>query len=70
MRSRAYKVMLVGISLLTVLEQYASTLFLPKPIDGVITLVWRFVQAAAAWSFGSDCYAYFKARKQRWRAQQ
>lgn len=63
--SRAYWVLIVGIGILTICEPYTTKIILPMPIDGVVDVVWIFVQGAAAFSLGADVYGWLRQWKRR-----
>lgn len=64
--SRAYYVVLVGIGLMTLCEPFTSKAFIPKPIDGVVDVIWMFVQGAGAFCVGADVYGWLSRGRTRW----
>lgn len=61
--SRAYKVLLAAIAIITLCEPFAGPVILPTWADGVITVAFLFVQGAAVWCVGADSYNWLRSRR-------
>lgn len=58
----ATRVLIALIVLVDLLSCFGSTMFLPKPVDAVIDLVWIGVNGAAAWCLALDARAWWQER--------
>ncbi len=62
-RSRAYKVLLVGVAVITACEPFAGPAILPTPADAIVNVAFLFVQGAAVWCVGTDLVNWFRTRR-------
>lgn len=62
-RSRAYKVLLVGVAVITACEPFTGPMILPTWADSVINVSFLFVQGAAVWCVGADLVNWVRNRR-------